>query len=686
VNNSRKNPAANLHYFLSLSASEQRALLTRSEKAPNPDKKKPHKKKPTASQRSSFVGIDGEGYEENGIVRYVLLATSNGKYAHNERGLTSKECFDFLLSCSSKREMLVGFAINYDINNWLIDLPDECKDQLCDEGYTRWTLDNEVYRINWLPGKLFRLSKGRWLHCGLESAWQRVASVTVYDTFGFFQSSFVKAITDNKIGTPEEVELVAKMKERRGSFEEEAFSDVLSYCQLECQLLSAMLEKLRGALDACSLHLRSWHGAGALANALLKKHGIQEHVSNVGEPTDAVMRAYYGGRIQTCQIGIFDKEVYIYDINSAYPAVTARLPSLHGEWRETLQYEPSEEWALYECEWDIPKSESGIYPFPWRTESGAIWYPRSGRGYYWAPLVRVALEHFGASVRVLRGWVFGSYHQQSPFEWVAPLYEERKRLKAAGDYRQIVLKLGLNSLYGKTAQGVAGRGKKRPAYQSYVWAGLITASTQARLLAAAMQRPEAVLAFATDGLSTMCKLDLPEDDLLGGWSEQKADWLAIFQPGIYFHYAAGKLVAKHRGFGKRDINYLKLFQLWREQGYCGKLEIQTQTFIGLKTARKRKDKTLWRKFVPTKKILALCPGQGLPVCYFGTQKQIAKQRAKEILPPPDGCERWHPFDLNAEQRASLPAPYVPKGLRLPVEAQEGMDELESLLEQPEPLL
>jgi hypothetical protein len=75
-----------------------------------------------------------------------------------------------------------------------------------------------------------------------------------------------------------------------------------------------------------------------------------------------------------------------------------------------------------------------------------------------------------------------------------------------------------------------------------------------------------------------------------------------------------------------------------------------------------------------------------PVINCGTKKHLARQRAKELLPPPDGCERWQPFDLNEEQRASLPAPYVPKGLRMPAEAEEGLAELESLLEQPEPLL
>src|SRR5205823_4313064 len=79
------------------------------------------------------------------------------------------------------------------------------------------------------------------------------------------------------------------------------------------------------------------------------------------------------------------------------------------------------------------------------------------------------------------------------------IYAERARLKQSGHGGEKVLKLGLNSIYGKLAQGLGYKGKAPP-YQSYLWAGMITAGTRAQILNLATLAPEGLVMVATDGI------------------------------------------------------------------------------------------------------------------------------------------------------------------------------------------
>jgi hypothetical protein len=116
-----------------------------------------------------------------------------------------------------------------------------------------------------------------------------------------------------------------------------------------------------------------------------------------------------------------------------------------------------------------------------------------------------------------------------PFDWVRDLYEQRRRL--GSNTRGYVLKLVLNSLYGKLAQRT-GRGP----YYDAAAAGLITAITRARLIEAIGQDPEAVAMLATDAVFSTCPLTLDIGEGLGQWEEKI--WYDLF--------IARRLLVTHR--------------------------------------------------------------------------------------------------------------------------------------------
>ena len=72
---------------------------------------------------------------------------------------------------------------------------------------------------------------------------------------------------------------------------------------------------------------------------------------------------------------------------------------------------------------------------------------------------------------------------------------------------------------------------------------------------AALTKPDAIVAFATDGIYTTEPLDvnIPEEKMLGEWEMQKGDKGAFIQSGVYTVHLLDKhgkleIKAKSRGF------------------------------------------------------------------------------------------------------------------------------------------
>jgi hypothetical protein len=134
-----------------------------------------------------------------------------------------------------------------------------------------------------------------------------------------------------------------------------------------------------------------------------------------------------------------------------------------------------------------------------------------------------------------------------PFAWVADLFAERLRHKQSGSHLEKPLKIGLNSIYGKFAQQ-AGWTIERPVmprHHHLSLAGLVTSMTRAKLFALAMQAPESIIAFETDGLHSREPLIADVGTALGQWSHDVLSRLTYVQSGIYF---PGEKSPKYRGF------------------------------------------------------------------------------------------------------------------------------------------
>ena len=105
-----------------------------------------------------------------------------------------------------------------------------------------------------------------------------------------------------------------------------------------------------------------------------------------------------------------------------------------------------------------------------------------------------------------------------PLEFIRALFNWRAEIVSKNklDVRGQVIKLAINSVYGKFAQRVGQLGQP-PSYGCLWYAAAITAGTRRKLMEAALNDPKAVIAFATDAVFSTCvlALDVPETKILG---------------------------------------------------------------------------------------------------------------------------------------------------------------------------
>lgn len=532
-----------------------------------------------------FVAIDGEATDDG----YCLLASSDADPMVDLRpgGLHTVRCFEYLLRLP-KPAIVVCFGLNYDVNNWLRDMPRHLLKVLWDKHVVYW----RDYRVEWIPGRWLAVKDCDGRYCKVHEVW------------GFFQSSFVRALEDWGIGAPTEIE---RMKAERGSFKAADIDAVTRYCLHECALLVTLMDELRAACKEAGIVPRSWIGAGALAMALLSSQGMDDHhVYDLDLAPDQVVEevvlgAYYAGRIELLRQGIYTK-VKTADIVSAYPSAAQFLPSLEdAKLVHRRRFVPGP--GIWRVSWDLPAATM-IAPFPVRYKH-SIFYPARGEGWYHSAEIEAALE-VGYELTISEGYVLRIRNHEEPFSWIPGVFATRARFKKEGKASQKALKLALNSVYGKLAQGYGFNA--RPRWQNYFWAGQITSMTRAKILKVAARCDKPVM-IATDGI--FCSGKLPtgvrESAELGGWELGRQDELFAAQAGVYQGISPGKEVLKSRGFFAAEVDYDALREGFEMEGADYQHHYRSRRFMGLGVALARKDFGVWREWREETRSLLLMP-------------------------------------------------------------------------------
>jgi hypothetical protein len=553
------------------------------------------------AMRENFICIDGEAIDG----RYVLLAADPGGALIDPDGLDGFRIFDFLLDQGAIEGWIFGGS--FDINHWLkaCNLPEQKLNELrrsLANHTTHWH-DGYCYSITHYSGnRYFRICRYR-LERGEDGRWLRDSSgnpkrfdqrtLHIYDLWRFVGGSFSSLIRDWQLGTEDERLEIARMKARRADFDMAELEAIRHYNELELRLLRQAVLRLKQMAQDQHIHPKRWHSPASLSHYLMKKHNIPAHSlpANLKEKWNAEFaRGYYGGRFEISALGFFDS-VHGYDIRSAYPAAMIDLPSL-AEARIILHSDQSPI-CLQRIRWHCAE-DLNWGPFPIRQADGCLIYPLQGEGHYWKIEIEAAMT-WGEKIQIelLDSISIEADPELRPFSYLKDLYEERARLKAAGDLSQYILKLALNASYGRLAY----RNKRDPMdMRDLVWAGLITATVRARMLRALAGHWDDIISIATDGLISRMPLpDLAIGKNLGDWEYDHYDQIFLIQPGFYYKLKDGEWKIASRGLEKASINAEAFMRAWRsgERGIPSRL----RRFQGYRTCLARGHLDEWCQFI-----------------------------------------------------------------------------------------
>jgi hypothetical protein len=534
-------------------------------------------KRHRAALNRPFVMVDGEGggLDKKGRQNYLMIRAGDVStlYCGGEP-LFVDDILEFILDLPNTN-IYFWFGGNYDSTMILRDLPRDVIWKLCNiKGYT-WYKD---YGIEWHPKhylSVCRLTKDRKIVKG--------SIRTINEVFGFFQSSFYAACIGFQVGTKEQMATLAANKAARSDFVT-ITAEIDQYNSLECALGRDLMEKLRKLCYDANIYPNTWRGAGSIATALHNQYSTPK-AKDCNIPNrilELAKEAYYGGRFEISAHGQIDRPIYEYDIRSAYPASMSALPCLvHGTWRQLGNARLGKDGNILIASVEFENSPSCFYGLPVRTEDGYLLFPRRGTGCYFG----YELHKFKGRLKIKEQWVYEKRCDCNTFEWVRSLYNYRRTLTKLQGYP---IKLGINALYGKLAQ----RNPTEGPWTNYVWAGMITSMTRARLLEAMNGNEDDIIMCATDGIYSLSPLThLPCSGDLGDWEETTySDGLFIAQPGVYWSPDEKKI--KTRGISQREFERARSdierqFHEWDGSGEAPMTIFPTARFRGLKAANRQ---------------------------------------------------------------------------------------------------
>ena len=661
-----------------------------------------------------FVGWDGEGRDINGKHCYTLLHNSRGKYAYNSAGLSTLECLKFLLEESKDDKAIhVSFVFSYDVNMILGDLKEDYLRQLNGQFYDdkmdmRLHIDDESeerggwqktgkeecewfdhaeqkwYYLEYRPRKYFKVSRSMGSKKWNENTPNKFSrdiecSIKIWDVFGFFQQSYIRAIDEyfpDKDTLPG-YDTIVYQKQNRGSFTEDTDEDVRYYCELECEYLVLMMDKLRGYLRECGIYNARWDGTGAVASYVMQKNKVKDFMKPTPEHLkDAIGRAYAGGRIEMTCIGRAQGKFYDYDLTSAYPSIQRDLPCLAHSTFVPGGKKPGKI-SLVHIKWQF-EDDLGFYPLFFRGDNGAISFKQRGEGWYWQDEYLAALAFLektkgtlGPMYEYVR--VKECYNLETacpdtcsgkPFAFLQVQFDQRMEMKKAKNAAQLALKLSINSCYGKTMQQIGGTPERPPPYFQIEWGGMITSAVRAKLVMAALTTsPENIISFATDGILSKAPLDIDikEHGELGTWELKGVyEEVVIVLPGIYWYRQGANWVGAMRGFSRNsDGEPTDVLEGWAQNKR--ELPYPQTRFISLRQALAGNSiSKLWRTWITDDRQLSLVGGgakrQELPTDFdtrtLGFSLQLLNCRTKRSL---SGVSGPFPVDFwatkDGEERA-----------------------------------
>jgi hypothetical protein len=566
--------------------------INEKKRAPKNRKKTHH---PLGGLPLKFRAIDGEGFtDDDGIHRYKLLGIGQDQIS-NPHGLEWVEVLSFLYDHFEKGTVYAGFFLGYDFTQWFRQLPEErARMLLTIEGRNvrkRKVTGNHAiaphpveyagWQFDILGTKRLRIRPKR-CDCTIQSCKCKPKAAWMYvcDVGGFFQSSFLNVIDPSKwdepIVTDEEYAIILEGKAARSDARLDARTAL--YNRLENEILERVLARYAEGLEAADVRLTpsKWFGPGQAAQEWMRGRApTRESLETLPDWkwfSEFAAASYFGGWFEIMMHGLIEGLCYEYDINSAYPAIIAKLPCLlHGTFERGTGKPPASAEGRYTLirarVWTQAYAERRkhhhIGAMLHRDAGGRISRPLMTEGWYWQHeldaarrakcITRITDDRYMEWCSFIAGQCPSDCHP-FPMREVERLYLQRLAVGKDTPFGKGAKNI-YNSMYGKFAQSVGN-----PLYGNPVYASLITAGCRTMILDAIASHPKGKANVAMVATDAVFFLDphpgLSEGKALGQWERKTRSCLTLFKPGVYWDDDARDAIARGEiaYFKARGIN------------------------------------------------------------------------------------------------------------------------------------
>ena len=453
-----------------------------------------------------LIGIDSEAYVTG---EPFLFCFSDGRSCH------AKDIFGALFSGIYEGCKFVVWNLKYEQGALFYFLPVETLQTLREFGRATYG----EYTISIIENKEVKIS-------------YKHHARYVYDVYPYYGSS-LEAAASCYLGKHK----IKSTKKFRIGYVTKHIARITEYCTMDAQLTKELGDLFVDNLHRLKLYPKKLISTGYIS----AQHFTKIHNSNIYSfyymYPDAVRFAfdsYSGGMFQVFKRG--KGYFYQYDINSAYPSSIAKLKSLEGaEVIRSREIPRHADYGFLDCEMII---SSQFSPVAVKVNNLNI-YPQG----YVRRIITLSEYHYlksqGNDIEVKDAW-FISCQSGYPYKKeIERLYKLKSEYKGNDDMQYLLIKILLNSLYGKFLQVTEIYDKNNikhwragmlfnPIYASY-----ITALTRVKLCEAMDTAPDSVCAAHTDSIISDNPLTIPMSSDLGAWNFIEKGKGYIVGSGIY---------------------------------------------------------------------------------------------------------------------------------------------------------
>ncbi|MCM8808325.1 MAG: hypothetical protein NC926_10405 [Candidatus Omnitrophica bacterium] len=472
----------------------------------------------------------------------VLIADSDCDYVIVN---SIDDILKFLLKKKNTKTLNFFYNINFDFNAIIKHLP---KDKI-KELYIANEVEYNGYKIEFIPGKYFSVSKNK-------------MKVRFYDLYNFINLSLNTAcklyLGKEKIGEAKEFEKYWK--------KDKDFA--IKYCIHDCVLTKELGEKIFKEFKKLDIYYHKPYSFGKLSEVyFIKKCKVPTINRLSSDILKSFLKCYKGNWIEQIKIGYF-KNIYEYDINSAYPyALTHIINWNKGFWTKNIKNLDECYYAYFDVVVDIDDFIP-VITLKWK------YFNINPIGKFNCQITKWEYEMVKDKIIFIDKFIGFVPYKYDYFlkNEILNLYQKRKEHE--------YLKTIMNSLYGKFMQ------MNEDIYTGNLWnpvvSSFITTMLRYIIKNSIKGYEDYIISINTDCFYSEKEIkNIPVSDKIGEFKMKKWDEGIFINNGIYhLRNSNGEEKIRIRGF---ETN-LNLFELLEKNKDKSIIEIPEKCLVSYKMA------------------------------------------------------------------------------------------------------